>query len=99
MSSPSFNDICSLHPYIDQHLLYSTYMFHIVSVFGGYVRHFMSVTLTKLFKLMSNENCTSNYYEMQIFMKPNVPAIMTHEHQYLVAIESEQYAIEYEAQF
>ena len=41
----------------------------------------------------------SNYYEMQNSMKPNVPAIMTHEHQSLAAIESEQYAIEYETQF
>ena len=59
----------------------------------------MSVTLPKLLKLMSNENHRSKCYEMQSFMKSNVPAIMTHEHQSLAAIESELYAIEYEAQF
>ena len=48
---------------------------------------------------MSNENRTSNYYEMQICMKSNAPAIMTHEHQSLAAIEPEQYDIEYEVQF
>ena len=59
----------------------------------------------ELFILMSNENCISNSYEMQSFMKPNVPAIMTHEHQSFAATVfccdtslSEQYAIEYEAQ-
>ena len=34
-----------LHPYIDQHLLSSTYTLHMVSVFGGYICHVMSVTL------------------------------------------------------
>ena len=86
-------------PYIDHYLLYATPTFQTVSSFGGYVRHVMSVTLPKLLKLMSNENHRSKCYEMQSFMKSNVPAIMTHEHQSLAAIESEQYAIEYEAQF
>ena len=36
---------------------------------------------------------------MQSFMKTNIPAIMTHEYQSLAAIETEQYAIEHEAQF
>ena len=73
-------------PYIGQHLLNSTYTFHIASVFGGYVRHVMSALLPKLFKLMSNENRVRLYYEMHSFMKPNVPVIMPHEHQSLAAI-------------
>ena len=58
----------------------------------------MSVTLPKLFKVMSNENSISNNYEMQSIMKPNVPAVMTHKHQSLTTIESEKYAVEHEAQ-
>ena len=59
----------------------------------------MSVTLPKLFKLMSNKNRISDNHEMQSFMKLNVPAIMTHDHQSFAAIESEQYAVEHETQF
>ena len=48
-------------PYIDTHLLLlTTITFHAVSFFGGYVRHVMSVTLPKPFKLMRNENRISN---------------------------------------
>ena len=86
-------------PYIDHHLLYSTFTFHTVSLFGGYVRHVMSVTLPILFKAISNENRIRHNYEMQSFTKLNVPAVMTHEHQSFGTIESEQYAIEHEAQF
>ena len=86
-------------PFIDQHLLYWTNTFHKVSLFGGYVRHVMPVTLPKLFKLISNENRIRNNYEMQSFMKSNVPAIMTIDDQSFAAIESEQYAVEDEAQF
>ena len=49
VSSPGFINIC---PFIDRHLLYSTITFQAVFLFGGYVRHVMSVTLPKLFKLM-----------------------------------------------
>ena len=54
---------------------------------------------SRRFKSVSNENRISNNYETQSFMKPNVPAIMTHDHQSFAAIKSEQCAVEHEAQF
>ena len=62
-----------LHPYIYQHLLYSTYTFHIVS---------MLVPLCPSHSPNCSNECQmntalSNYYGMQSFMKPNVSAIMT----------------------
>ena len=65
-------------PYIGNQLLYSTFTFHTVSLFGGYVSQVMCVTLPRLFKLMSNENRIRNNYEMQRFIKPNAPATVMH---------------------
>ena len=59
----------------------------------------MSVMLPILFKVVSKENRLSKNYETQSFVKPHVPAIMTYEHQSFAALESDQYAVEHEAQF
>ena len=70
-------------------------MFQFFFLFRVYDRHVIPVTLqmnTEKKHLHENRKILSP-------MKPNLLAIIVHEHQPLAAIESEHCAIEYEAQY